>query len=144
MGIFGDLDAKEISDDPFNPADGTYHGVISKCETKVSKKGNLGLYITYKVTEGPEEGKEVLEFKLIPEPKGQPTKEELQQASWLKQRLLSLGVDEDDLNTVENEDLLNREVVFTVEKRGEYTNVTKVMVPVMRSDTDEDPFGDFK
>ena len=48
--------------------------------------------------------------------------------SFLKMRLKSLGVPETRMNTLQPEDLVGTDVVITVKKNGESTNITKVEI----------------
>ena len=140
MSLFGDLDIAAASDDPFNIDEGVYEGVVSAVTTKETKdKTGKGLIITYTVTDedSPMVGRKIDEWKNLPQPADPHnlTPEEDRDASFLKMRLKSLGVAEEDMNTVEPDDLIGTEVVFTVKKKGEYTNVVKVELPDGSSDT---------
>lgn len=128
MGIFGDLDVEAAADDPFAVDDGTYNGTITKCEAKPTKNGDkIGLTLEYTITdEGPMAGRKVSEWKHIPRSGDENA---ANAASFLKQRLISIGVPADRINSFEPEDALGTDVVFTVKKNGEYTNVTRVALP---------------
>lgn len=140
MSLFGDLDIAAAADDPFNIDEGVYEGTISAVTKKESNdKTKKGLVITYTVTdeESPMIGRKIDEWKNLPQPADphNMTPEEERDVSFLKMRLKSLGVAEEDMNTVEPEDLIGTDVVFTVKKKGEYTNVVKVELPSGSSDT---------
>lgn len=140
MSLFGDLDIAAAADDPFNIDEGVYAGVVSGVTTKKSNDGTKkGLVLTYTVTDedSPMVGRKIDEWKNMPQPEDphNMTPEEERDASFLKMRLKSLGVAEEDMNTVGPEDLISTEVIFTVKKKGEYTNVVKVELPDGSSDT---------
>lgn len=130
MSIFGDLDIANAENDPFSVAPGTYEATVSDVEVKDNKDKTLkGLWITYTITgEDVETGKKVTEWKTIPNPADpkNPSAEDKRAMSFLKMRLSSLGIPESRMNTVGPEDLIGTDVVITVKKNGEYTNVTKV------------------
>lgn len=131
MSLFGDLDIASAADDPFNIDEGIYRGVLSNVQTKKSNDGTKkGTVFTYTVTdeESPMVGRKIDEWKNLPQPADPDslTPEEERDLSFLKMRLSSLGVAEEDMNTVEAKDLIGTECVFTVKKKGDYTNVVKV------------------
>lgn len=130
MSLFGDLDVQHAADDPFNIEEGIYKGTISDVKVKQSSKGTTGLVLTYTVTdeESPMVGRKIDEWKNVPQPADPEnlTPEEERDRSFLKMRLKSLGIPESEMNNVGTDDLVGLDVVFTVKKKGEYTNVTKV------------------
>lgn len=131
MSLFGDLDIQNAQDDPFNIDEGTYKGTVTAVAVKEHKdKTKKGLVFTYTVIdeESPMLGRKIDEWKNLPQPEDPSnlTPEEERDASFLKMRLKSLGIPEDEMNSVGAEDLLAIDVYFTVKKKGEYTNVTKV------------------
>jgi len=153
-GFLNDLGLKSASTDPNFLPEGKYPGFISDLQVKETKdktgKINKALIITYKVTELDEDnmGKKKAEFKTLPKFKyddngsplykddGSPLYEDetsAKNAAFLKQRLLSLGVPESELDTMSKEDLLGTPVWFEVAQRGEYYNVVKVELRVQES-----------
>lgn len=125
MGLFGDLDVASAEDNPWFVPANTYEMDVYKVELKPGKDDkDPGLLFTYKISSGEHEGKQVTEFKRIPQ--SQLTKEDKDAASYLKMRLASLGVPESKMNSVEPEDLQGLAVIVTVKQNGEYTNVNKV------------------
>ena len=133
MSIFGDLDIASAADDPFSVDPGTYHATVSEVKVKGSKdQTKKGLQITYTILTCDENpamaGRTVSEWKTIPEPDDpkNPTADDAKAMSFLKMRLLSLGIPENRMNTVEFVDLQGVEVVITVEKNNGYTNVKRV------------------
>lgn len=131
MSLFGDLDIQSAADDPFKVDNGTYPFTITKVKSGPTSKGDkLGLTLEYTITDedSPMNGRKVSEWKHIPQPDDpqNPTAEEARAASFLKLRLADLGVPENQMNSLEIEDLLGLEGVMVVKNNGEYTNVTKV------------------
>jgi hypothetical protein len=137
MGLFDELDVASAADDPFGVPDDMYEAVVEKVEVKVSNDKTYhddtpvkGLSITYKITEGDYAGEKVSEYKYIPKPvdKNAPTADERRSMSFLKQRLLSLGVPESRINSFEPDDVVGADVYVTTKKNGNYTNITDVKV----------------
>lgn len=128
MSLFGELDVDiaAADDNPFEVPAGIYSGFVSDVEVKESQKGNQGLMITYTV--GPDDaeyaGRTIGEWKNLPVPGDAKA---AQAASFLKLRLLSLGVPEDKINSIEADDLIGTAVVFTVaDGKDGYKNIRKV------------------
>ena len=138
MSLFGDLDVQAAADDPFAVKEGTYEAVVAKAEAKTSNDGSkTGFAINYTITgaDDPEMiGRSLSEWKNIPKAEDE-SPEAKRDASFLKQRLLSLGVPEAKVNVVTSEDLIGTEVVVVAKNTPDkndpekiYTNVTKVEV----------------
>lgn len=134
MGLFGDVDASDIPDDPFYVAPGTYLCVVSDAQIREKKDGSgSGLAINYEITE-PESD---FNGMRIQEWKNRHTGSDLdsgqrQDNARIKQRLLALGVSESLMNEDPDEwltGLIGVEVYVTVtenySKDGtrKYTNV---------------------
>lgn len=128
MGIFGDLDVASASDNPWAVPANTYEANVYTAEVKRDKNEALGLELIYKISSGDHEGKTVREWKIIPEPADPKnlTADENKAASYLKMRLLSLGIPESRMNSMDVNDILGTEVVIKVTVNGEYTNVARV------------------
>ena len=128
MGIFGDLDVASAADNPWAVPANTYEMNVYTAEVKRDKNEALGLEIVYKISSGEHEGKTVREWKTIPEPADAKnlTPDEQKAASYLKMRLLSLGIPESRMNGMNINDILGTEVVVKVTVNGEYTNVARV------------------
>jgi hypothetical protein len=127
--IFGDLDVAGAADNPFEVPDDTYETFVTKAEIKESKAGNKGLALTYRIASGDHEGKNISEWKNIPIVKSgeQPTAEDKSALSWLKQRLLSLGVPESRMNSLSDpQELVGTHVYVTTKTKDGYTNVRNV------------------
>ena len=126
MGIFGDLDLEAAADDPFAIDDGTYEAVITAAEVKMNKKETDNyLVLTYTIPNylDGDSNRKVQEWKKIPKA-SDPDKD--RDASYLKQRLLSIGVPNERINSFEPEDALGADVVITVKSKDGYTNVQRV------------------
>lgn len=128
MGIFGDLDVASAADNPWLVPANTYECTVYTAEVKRDKNEILGLEIIYKISSGDHEGKTVREWKVIPEPADpkNPTAEEAKATSYLKMRLLSFGVPESRMNSMNINDILGINVIVKVTLNGEYTNVSRV------------------
>ena len=127
--IFGDLDIASAADNPFEVPDNTYDCFLTDAVVRKSKDGTKkGLALTYRVASGDHEGKNISEWKTIPEPEdpANPSAEDKQAMSWLKQRMLSLGVPEARMNSVQPSDLVGTHVYVTVKNKDGYTNVRNV------------------
>ena len=136
MGIFGDLDLDTVASDPFKVEDGTYEADVTGATVGETAKGDkIGLTIKYTITDGdsPMFGRSITEWQHIPQPSGEPTPQELRSASFLKSRLISLGVPENEMNSMQPEDLLGISVVVTVREKDGYTNITRLIL------ADQDP-----
>jgi hypothetical protein len=133
--LFADLDLESASDDPFAVAEGTWYATVTDFYRKnpkdEAKRPGFLLEYTFDMSEDEDdeqsevEGDDISEWFTIPE-KGDMSKEARRQRSFLRRRMLSLGVPEAALSTVTREDLIDTKVVLTVTKNGEYTNVSKV------------------
>lgn len=137
MGLFDELDVASAADNPFGGVpEGVYectvtNAVVKESDDKFYREGvkKVGLMLTYKVTDGDEAGEEITEYKAIPRPedKDNPTSDERRAMSFLKQRMLSLGIPENRVNSVEPDDLIGLDCYVTVKKgKNDYMNVTEV------------------
>ena len=134
-GFLNDLKLSSVSPDPNYMPEGKYPAIVSKLQVKKNEEKNTSaLIITYKITHhDPEnQGKLKTEFKQLPhvDPEtGEISKDEdsARNASYLKQRLLSLGVPDDaQMDQLSQDDLLGTPVWITLVKSGDYTNVRGV------------------
>lgn len=125
MGIFGDLDLASASDDPFSVNDGTYEAVVTKAEVRQNKNETDNfLVLEYTIEDdGNMSGRKVSEWKKIPK---QGAEDFDRAASFLKQRLLSIGIPNERINSFEPDDALGADVVITVKTKDGYANVNKV------------------
>jgi hypothetical protein len=128
--IFGDLDIESAADDPFKVPPSVYNCIVEKVEVGPTKdKSKVGMTIIYKITEGDEAGKSVREWKQIPTPADPKnlSPDDKRAMSFLKARMLDLGIPETKINSVKPEDLIAKEVTITVKDgKNDFTNVTKV------------------
>lgn len=136
MSIFGELDVESANDDPFQIPDNTYRATVTDAKVGPTNNGDkVGLTIVYTINSDDEhDGKSVSEWKHIPTPNDPKnlTPEESKAASFLKQRMLSLGIPAERINSVTPDDLKAREVYITTKTTTSndriYTNVRKVVV----------------
>ncbi len=136
MSLFGDLDIESAEDNPFAIPDGTYNAFVYDIKAGKTKSGDkFGLTIIYKVSDEAFEGRMAQEWKHVPQPADPKnlSEEDQRSMSFLKQRMQSLGVPNDKINSVTPDDLIGTEVVITLVTKGEYQNVRKV---VTKTNTD--------
>lgn len=139
MSIFGDLDIASAASDPFAVDDGTYEATLTKSSVEKSNKGGKGLTFEYTIHDSEKDamnGRKISEWKTIPNTNPDGSFEDPDTAptfmSFIKQRLLSLGVPESEMNTVQPEELIGLEVIVTVATKTskkdsqDYQNVTKL------------------
>lgn len=136
MSLFGELDVQSAEEIDYSIPDNTYPAFVfdvkvgrTKADPSKNKVSKLGMTIVYKISEGDYEGRQVQEWKQIPEPVDPKnlTEDEKKSLSYLKTRMLSLGVPENRVNSVGPDDLIGSEVVITLVSKGEYQNVRKVV-----------------
>ncbi len=134
MGLFGELDVQSAADDPFKVPANVYEATVTDVEVKPTQDNSkVGMTIIYTVTadsaEGEHVGKTVREWKQIPQP-ADPKKlsaDDKRAMSFLKSRLLDLGIPENRINTVEPGDLIGKDVTIQVkEGKNDFMNVAKV------------------
>jgi hypothetical protein len=133
MGLFGDLDVASAADNPFEIPANTYECTLTDVSVGPTKAGDkVGMTLKYTIQgDGDYADMDITEWKEIPQPADPQnlTAEEKRANSWLKQRLLSLGVPETRVNSVEVDDLLGTDLTVTIaEGKKGYMNVTKVEV----------------
>lgn len=147
-GFLNDLNLTSIEEDPNALPVGDYPGFISNMRIIDQKDNTRALIITYKVdADHPLGGRTKDEFKTMPEMidgvdevtganiKVPKSPKDATNGSYIKQRIKSLGVPENELNNFTKEDLLGTKVTFSIKERGEYKNVTKV---TLREEYSED------
>lgn len=130
MSLFEGLDIAAAKDNPFEIPANTYAATITSVVTGPTKSGDkVGMTLTYTIQEGEYAGDDITEWKELPQPADPRnlTKEEARSLSFLKQRLLNLGIPETKMNSVGEDDLEGLDVyVTTKEGKNGYTNVQKV------------------
>jgi len=127
--LFGELDLSMAASDPFAIPDNSYVCFLTDMRVGPTKAGDkVGMTLIYTVDEGAHEGKQISEWKMIPQPADpkSPSAEELRSMSFLKQRLLDLGVPSERINEVKPDDLIGSKVIVAVKNKNGYTNVTKL------------------
>jgi len=122
MGLFGDLDVQNAKEISFIIPEGNYEAVISNFEVKKTKdESKTGLNILYTITEeGRYKGRSVLEWQRVPQPDDtdiQTPEQRETSMGYLKKRLLSLGVPEDEINTVEAKNFIGKPVALGITVR---------------------------
>jgi hypothetical protein len=130
-GMFGDLDLESAQDDPFAIPDNSYVAYLTDVRVGPTKNGDkVGMTMEYTIDEGPHSSKKISEWKQIPQPVDPKnlTDEEMRAMSFIKQRMLSLGVPAEKINEVKPDDLIGTKVVVAVKNKGGYTNVRSIQV----------------
>lgn len=138
MGFLNDLtpglDWKEGVTDPNRVTEGKHHAFVyeAKVMDLTARGKGKSLVITYKMAgDDQDSGKTVDEWRGIPvvSADGQfASDKDRNNASWLKRRLIDLGVPEDKINDIQPNDLVGTEVYVTFKNNGAYQNVSKVEV----------------
>lgn len=130
--IWGDLDVESAADDPFAVPNNTYKAILTDVKVGPTKAGDkVGITLTWTIdSEDEHNGKFITEWKHIPRPVDPQnlTDDESRAASFLKKRMLDLGIPPERVNTVRPEDLMGRECMVTVVNKDGYTNVRKVIL----------------
>lgn len=130
-GMFGDLDVSQAQDDPFAVPDNSYVCYLTDVKVGPTKNGDkVGMTLEYTIDEGAHNGKKISEWKQIPQPADpkNPSDDDMRSMSFLKQRVLSLGVPESKVNSIGPDDLIGTKCVVAVKNKGGYTNVRNVTV----------------
>lgn len=134
MSLFGDLDIASADDDPFAIPDNTYDCYLTDVKVAPTKNGDkTGMTLIYTIDDGAHKGKQIQEWRRIPDA-AHPQEDDERAKSYLKSRMLSLGVPENRINSVTADDLIGAHVHVTVKNSNGYTNVRKVaLVPASTS-----------
>lgn len=132
MSIWGDLDVEAAADDPFAVPNNTYRAVLTDAKVGPTKAGDkVGLTITWTInSEDEHNGKMITEWKQIPQPVDPKnlTDEEKRTTSFLKKRMLDLGIPPERINSVTPDDLVGRDCMVSVVNKDNYVNVRKVIL----------------
>jgi hypothetical protein len=161
-GLFGDIDIASANANPFFKPDGTYLCDIALVEVRTAKSGSKGFALEYIILEGPKKDKKIQEWKTIPMPwqlegydneaKTTPSnsderekiKEDAERnMSFLKRRLKDFGIPVEEMNSVDQEYLLNkvRTLEVTIKNSGDNERITGVKVAEdYDGATEKDPF----
>lgn len=121
MGLFGDVDATDIPDDPFHIDDGTYFAVLTEIkQVSNEEKGTNGLSFNWTIQDEDSEfdGNRAQDWKNIyPNLTAEDVTPEIKaDLARLKQRLTQIGVPEEDLNEFldNKEDYIGTEAYITI------------------------------
>lgn len=109
MGLFGDLDASEVSDNAFFVADGVYESQLTEFSLRKQKQDDSRYGISFNWTieeEGDAEGNTISEWiNVYPHDDDAPDKRSLtRDRARLKQRLTNLGMSFHEMNNLLIED----------------------------------------
>lgn len=141
MGLFGDVDAEEISDDPFFVGAGTYETVVTEANIIQPKDDTKkpGLAVKFQITDEDTEfhGLNVSTWNTVYlEPLTEDEKRDAtvkRNLSFLKARLGDLGISEEDMDTLDEnlDSLVGNEYYVTVKESPNddgrvFSNVTKI------------------
>ena len=129
MSLFGDLDIQSASDDPFDIPPDKYQATVSNVEVKanyVSKNRpdavpTTYLVIEYTITDGYHEtaiGQTLQDWLRVPtsDADNRGKQSGAQAKSWIKLRMLGLGIPESRINQVGPDDLVGIDVYVDVSK----------------------------
>jgi hypothetical protein len=132
MGIFGELDVEAAADDPFAVPNNTYRTILTDAKVGPTKAGDkIGMTLTWTIqSEDEHNGKMITEWKHIPTPANpkELTDEEKRTTSFLKKRMLDLGIPPERINSITPDDLIGRECMVSVVNNNGYVNVKKVLL----------------
>lgn len=130
MGFLNDLGLDNVEADPNHIPDGQYPGFVYKSSLTIKKKdGTTQWAITYKVApDAPvAAGKSQDEWFKVKGAPGKPETEPTENnKEWLKKRVLSLGVPESQVNSLDPQDVEGTAVFFTIVHRNGYQNIGNV------------------
>lgn len=143
MGLFGDVDAADIPEDPFHVDDGTYLSVLTEVKAVVrTSDGQHGLAFKWTITEEDSEfeGNTLNDWKnYYPELTEKDLTSDIKKdLSRLKQRLTQIGVPEEEMGRFnENfDDYIGTEAYVTVKNTTDtrdpskkYRNITFIRLP---------------
>lgn len=129
MGLFDELDVAGASDNPFAIPDDVYECVVSDVVTKKNQKGNMGMTVTYTISDGQYKGRKITEYRRYPHKEDTDVLSEADAAnarSYIKRTLARLGIPEDRMNTVGKADLVGIQCYVSTQQNGDFTNVRDV------------------
>lgn len=122
-GFLNDLGLEDVNADPNYIADGKYRAFVYNSEVRTKKDDSKSWVLSYKIADGQKHsGQQQQEwFDLNP----QGANAELKR-SFLKRRVLSLGVPESKIGSVQPNDLIGLEVSITIKHKDGYQNIGNV------------------
>lgn len=133
--LFGQSDATEFSDNPFEVAPNTYWAALIEATPKVNEDGAMSVKMVWQIEESASEfdGNKVTKYQpIVNKPASDMSPEEKRTMKFWKMTLRN-GFDfsEEQMNTLAINDLLGRKAFITTknnEKDGTvYTNIVKVL-----------------
>lgn len=122
-GFLNDLGLDEVNADPNYIADGKYRAFVYNSEVRTKKDDSKSWVLSYKIAPDQKHAGQVQQEWFDLAPKGDNA--ELKR-SFLKRRVLSLGVPESKIGSVQPNDLIGLEVSITIKHSGSYQNVGTV------------------
>src|SRR5699024_9008844 len=132
MSLLGNLGLDQVDSNPDDLPDGVWAGKVHDSKIITTKKGNVTHMIDYMVTQGEKAGTRKAEWFTHGTPQYDdngnlvgvtPTMTD-NAKSWYKKRLIELGVPENQISSLQVEDLIGREVMFGTKRNGQYVNVS--------------------
>jgi len=128
-GFLNDLGLDNVEADPNYISDGPHPGFVYDSKVVTKKDSTKSWVITFKVAPEDESyaGKTQDEWYSLSVMKdGSLAAPSADQKSWLKKRVLSLGVPESKVNTFDPKDVIGTSVFFNIRHRNGYQNVGEV------------------
>jgi hypothetical protein len=126
MGFLNDLGLENVEADPNHIADGKYRAFVFNSEVRLKKDQSRSWVITYKIAPNQKHAGQQQQEWFDLEPKGDNA--EIKK-SFLKSRVLSLGVPESKIADLSPADLIGTEVDITIVHRNGYQNVGVLTLP---------------
>lgn len=122
-GFLNDLNLDQTEADPNYISDGPHPGFIFDSKVVTKKDGNKSWVLTHKVA--PEDTKFAGRIQDEWYPITNATE---QNKSWLKRRVLSLGVPESQVGSFSPADVIGLAVLFSIRHKDSYQNVVDVVL----------------
>jgi hypothetical protein len=125
-GFLNDLGLDNVEADPNYISDGTYPAFVFSADVRTKKDKSKSWVLTYKIApESPKHAGQQQQEWFDLEPKGENAE---MKKSFLKRRVLSLGVPEDKINSLQPNDVVGIKVAMSIVHRNGYQNVGTVTV----------------
>lgn len=134
---FADLDLKNAPDDPFAAPIGTWPARLTEVPVFRGKKDPEATFMKFVWVH--REGLGKLDY-ICQLPDGRDPAEDVKRRAKIKAHLLALEVAEEDMDTLETENLIGTCATITTRRNGQYTNITKIELDYAAASTD--PSGD--
>jgi hypothetical protein len=132
MSVFDGLGLENVKVEQTNALpDGQYVGFVSEAKIVTKKDGNLALVLTYTVRddENQHNGEKQVEWRTFPRMidvdgvQRYAEEKDERDARFLKMRLISLGIKEDEIPGLDVTDIQGTPVKFTVRTNNGYKNI---------------------